>query len=170
MSLTPPGWTSIERRWPRPIRRTSIASSPNSPTSIATAIPISYFFEDSHTSQLFWNNGNGTFTDGTIAAGLGTDKSGMGSALGDFNNDGKMDWFVSAIFDTPFVGVNPGNRLYRNNGNRTFTDVTTAAGVRNSGSGEELSWGWGTTFFDYDNDTHQDLIMTEWLGRSRLWR
>ena len=120
---------------------------------------------DSHTSQLFWNNGNGTFTDGTIAAGLGTDKSGMGSALGDFNNDGKMDWFVSAIFDTPFVGVNPGNRLYRNNGNRTFTDVTTATGVRNSGSGDELSWGWGTTFFDYDNDTHQDLVMTNgWVA------
>jgi hypothetical protein len=120
---------------------------------------------DSHTSQLFWNNGNGTFTDGTVVAGVGTDKSGMGSALGDFNNDGRMDWFVSAIFDTPFVGVNPGNRLYRNNGNRTFTDVTTATNVRNSGSGQELSWGWGTTFFDYDNDTHQDLIMTNgWVA------
>jgi hypothetical protein len=127
--------------------------------------PDIVFSEDSHTSQLFWNNGNGTFTDGTIAAGVGTDKSGMGSALGDYNNDGKMDWFVSAIFDTPFVGVNPGNRLYRNNGNRTFTDVTTATGVRNSGSGQELSWGWGSTFFDYDNDTHQDLMMTNgWIA------
>ena len=79
-----------------------------------------------------------------LAAGVGTDKSGMGSALGDYDGDGDLDWFVTAIFDTPFLGANPGNRLYRNNGNRTFTDVTTAAGVRNSGSGNELSWGWGT--------------------------
>ena len=127
--------------------------------------PDIVFSADSRTSQLFWNNGNGTFTDGTLAAGVGTDKSGMGSALGDYDGDGDMDWFVSAIFDTPFVGVNPGNRLYRNNGNRTFTDVTTAAGVRNSGSGDELSWGWGTTFIDYDNDTDQDLVVTDgWIA------
>jgi hypothetical protein len=127
--------------------------------------PDIVFSADSRTSQLFWNNGDGTFTDGTIAAGVGTDKSGMGSALADYDGDGDMDWFVSAIFDTPFVGVNPGNRLYRNNGDRTFTDVTTAAGVRNSGSGSELSWGWGTTFLDYDNDTHQDLAITDgWIA------
>jgi enediyne biosynthesis protein E4 len=120
---------------------------------------------DSHTSQIFWNNGNGTFTDGTVAAGVGTDKSGMGSALGDYNNDGKIDWMVSAIFDTPFINTNPGNRLYRNNGNRTFTDVTTTSGVRNSGAGQELTWGWGTTFFDYDNDTRQDLLLTDgWVA------
>ncbi len=118
------------------------------------------FSSDDRTSQLFWNNGDGTFTDGTLPAGVGTDKSGMGSALGDYDGDGDLDWFVSAIFDTTFLGVNPGNRLYRNNGNRTFTDVTTAAGVRNSGTGQELSWGWGTTFLDYDNDSDQDLIMT----------
>jgi hypothetical protein len=114
---------------------------------------------------LFWNNGDGTFTDGTVAAGVGTDKSGMGSALGDYDGDGDLDWFVSAIFDTPFLGANPGNRLYRNNGNRTFTDVTNATGVRNPGSGDELSWGWGTTFFDYDNDADQDLIVTDgWIA------
>jgi len=118
------------------------------------------FSSDDRTSQLFWNNGDGTFTDGTIPAGVGTDKSGMGSALGDYDGDGDLDWFITAIFDTTFLGVNPGNRLYRNNGNRTFTDVTTAAGVRNSSTGQELSWGWGTTFLDYDNDTDQDLMMT----------
>jgi hypothetical protein len=115
---------------------------------------------DERTSQLFWNNGDGTFTDGTMPAGVGTDKSGMGSALGDYDRDGDLDWFVTAIFDTPFLGVNPGNRLYRNNGDRTFTDVTTAAGVRNTGTGTELSWGWGTVFMDYDNDADQDLMMT----------
>ena len=123
------------------------------------------FSADSRTSQLFWNNGDGTFTDGTLAAGVGTDKSGMGSAMGDYDGDGDLDWFVTAIFDTPFLGANPGNRLYRNNGNRTFTDVTTAAGVRNSGTGSELSWGWGAAFLDYDNDTDQDLAMTNgWIA------
>ena len=123
------------------------------------------FSSDSRTSQLFWNNGDGTFTDGTLAAGVGTDKSGMGSALGDYDRDGDLDWFVTAIFDTPFLGANPGNRLYRNNGNRTFTDVTTAAGVRNSGTGSELSWGWGAAFLDYDNDSDQDLAMTNgWIA------
>jgi hypothetical protein len=115
---------------------------------------------DERTSQLFWNNGDGTFTDGTVPAGVGTDKSGMGSALADYDRDGDLDWFITAIFDTPFLGVNPGNRLYRNNGDRTFTDVTTAAGVRSSGAGQELSWGWGTVFMDYDNDADQDLMMT----------
>ena len=123
------------------------------------------FSADDRTSQLFWNNGDGTFTDGTLPAGVGTDKSGMGSALGDYDGDGDLDWFVTAIFDTPFLGANPGNRLYRNNGNRTFTDVTTAAGVRNSGSGNELSWGWGAAFIDYDNDTDQDIAMTNgWIA------
>jgi hypothetical protein len=138
--------------------------------------PDIVFSADSHTSQLFWNNGNGTFTDGTVAAGVGTDKSGMGSALGDYNGDGNLDWFISAIYDTTFLGSNPGNRLYRNNGNRTFTDVTTAAGVRNTGPG--LSWGWGTAFFDYDNDAHLDLIATDGfiagsgygVDRTTLWR
>jgi hypothetical protein len=119
------------------------------------------FSGDDRTSQLFWNNGNGTFTDGTTASGVGTDKSGMGSALGDYDGDGDLDWFVTAIFDTPDLAASPGNRLYRNNGNRTFTDVTTAAKVRNSGTGQEVSWGWGTDFFDYDNDCRLDLVMTD---------
>lgn len=123
------------------------------------------FSSDDRTSQLFWNNGDGTFIDGTLAAGVGTDKSGMGSAVADYDGDGDLDWFITAIFDTPFLGVNPGNRLYRNNGNRTFTDVTTAAGVRNSGAGQEVSWGWGTAFLDYDNDGDQDLAMTNgWVA------
>lgn len=122
------------------------------------------FSSDDRTSQLFWNNGDGTFTDGTTPAGVGTDKTGMGNTLGDYDGDGDLDWMITAIMDTPFLGVNPGNRLYRNNGNRTFTDVTTAAGVRNSGAvvngTEEVSWGWGTSFFDYDNDGRFDLMMT----------
>jgi glucosylceramidase len=112
------------------------------------------FSSDSHTSQIFWNNGDGTFSDGTVPAGVGTDKSGMGSALGDYDNDGDLDWFVSAIMDTQVLSTNPGNRLYRNEGDRTFTDVTTAAGVR------DLGWGWGAEFFDFDNDGRLDLMAT----------
>lgn len=128
------------------------------------------YVSDSRTSQLFWNNGDGAFTDGTLPAGVGTDKSGMGSALGDYDRDGDLDWFITSIFDTPFLGTHPGNRLYRNNGNRTFTDVTTTAGVRNSG------WGWGTNFLDFDNDSHLDLIATDGFiagftgDRTMLWR
>lgn len=128
------------------------------------------YVSDARTSQLFWNNGDGTFTDGTLPAGVGTDKSGMGSALGDYDRDGDVDWFITAIFDTPFLGTQPGNRLYRNNGNRTFTDVTTVAGVRNSG------WGWGTKFLDFDNDSHLDLVATNGFisgftaDRTKLWR
>ncbi|RIK88186.1 MAG: hypothetical protein DCC67_00870 [Planctomycetota bacterium] len=129
------------------------------------------FSSDARTSQLFWNNGDGTFTDGTTAAGVGTDKSGMGSALGDYDRDGDLDWFITAIFDTPILSTQPGNRLYRNDGNRRFSDVTTAAGVRESG------WGWGTEFFDYDNDGWLDLMATDGfvsLGFStdptKLWR
>ncbi len=116
---------------------------------------------DFMTSQLFWNNGDGTFTDGTLPAGVGTDFNGMGTAFADYDGDGDLDWFITNITNAP---ENPGgaggwNRLYRNNGGRTFTDVTQEAGVRDS------RWSWGTTFFDADNDADADLIATNgWNG------
>jgi enediyne biosynthesis protein E4 len=128
---------------------------------------------DFETSQLFWNNGDGTFTDGTLAAGVGTDFNGMGSTFGDYDGDGDLDWFITNITNSPdhpgpFGGF---NRLYRNDGNRQFTDVTEAAGVRDS------RWSWGTTFFDYDNDGDLDLTATNgyngpgWIDdQTFLWR
>ena len=104
-------------------------------------------------SRLFWNNGDGTFTDGTASAGVGTDHNGMGSAIADVNGDGLLDWFVTAIWLPPRE-LQDGNRLFLNNGDRTFTDVTTESGVRDGG------WGWGATFIDYDNDGDQDLVHT----------
>lgn len=121
---------------------------------------------DFSTSRLFFNNGDGTFTDGTTSAGVGTDENGMGSAIGDFDGDGLMDWFVTSIYDpanacpTCNWGAT-GNRLYRNDGGRRFTHWTDQAGVRDGG------WGWGTSFFDYDNDGDLDLIMTNGVDMRR---
>lgn len=113
------------------------------------------------TSELFWNNGDGTFAVGTAAAGVGTDENGMGSAFGDFDGDGLLDWFVTSIYDAnDTCATNPcnwrasGNRLYRNLGNRTFEDATDFAGVRDG------AWGWGAAFLDADNSGALDLVMT----------
>jgi hypothetical protein len=107
---------------------------------------------DFHTSRLFWNNGDGTFADGTAAMGVTLGNADMGFAVGDVNGDGLLDWFNTDIYIAP--GFVDGNRLFINNGDRTFTDATTAAGVRNAG------YGWGTEMFDYDNDGDLDIIAT----------
>lgn len=114
---------------------------------------------DYGTSRLFWNLGDGTFADGTSASGVGTDRSGMGSAFADVDRDGDIDWFVSAIFAEGTTALGPGwpetdgNRLYRNDGGRLFEDITDSARVRDSG------WGWGSTFFDVDHDGDHDLAI-----------
>ena len=117
---------------------------------------------DFGTSRLFWNNRDGTFTDGTPSSrAWEPTRTGMGSAVGDYDGDGDLDWFVTSIYDpTDLCATSPcnwgasGNRLYRYDGNRTFSDQTDAAGVRDGG------WGWGAAFLDYDNDGDLDLIMT----------
>lgn len=116
---------------------------------------------DFGTSRLFQNMGNGQFTDITLTALVGTDENGMGSAVGDYDGDGDLDWFVTSIFDSdetcdsvPCNWGYTGNRLYRNDTNGNFTDATDLAGVR------EGYWGWGASFFDYDNDGDLDLGMT----------
>ena len=115
---------------------------------------------DFGSSRLFWNNRDGTFSDGTVAAQVGTESSGMGSTFGDFDGDGLLDWFVTAIHRG--AEPNSGNRLYRNKGDRSFDDVTDAVGVR---AGD---WGWGAVALDYDNDGDRDLAMTNgvvWSSR-----
>ena len=107
---------------------------------------------DIHTTRMFWNNGDGTFSDGTSTMGVTTGNADMGFAVGDVNRDGLIDWFNTDIYIPPqHVG---GNRLFINNGDRTFTDTTTAAGVQAAG------WGWGTEMLDYDNDSDLDLVAT----------
>ncbi len=116
---------------------------------------------DFGTTRLFWNDGDGTFSDGTVTAWVGTAQNAMGLTFGDYDLDGDFDWFVTSVFQTSGgspgtegPGLRDGNRLYRNEGDRRFSDRTDAAGVRNGG------WGWGAAFFDAENDGDLDLVMT----------
>jgi hypothetical protein len=116
---------------------------------------------DFGTSRLFLNLGNGQFTDITESAGVGTDENGMGSAVGDMDNDSDLDWFVTSIYDpdetcetAPCGWGYSGNRLYRNENGSLFSDFTDTAGVRDG------AWGWGASFLDFDNDGDLDLGMT----------
>jgi len=122
---------------------------------------------DFRRSQIYMNQGDSLFERGTPINGTGRDENGMGSAIGDYDNDGDLDWFVSSIFDSvPNPEFNwgiTGNRLYRNRGDGTFEDVTEMAGVRNG------NWGWGSGFGDLDNDGDLDLYQVngwpdDWAG------
>jgi hypothetical protein len=102
------------------------------------------------TNRLYRNNRDGTFTDVTEKAGLR--RTGWASAVtvGDYNNDGYEDLFVT------YWGQNV---LYRNNGDGTFTDVTKQAGLLHEGT----RWGSGCAFFDYNRDGHLDLFVANYL-------
>ena len=123
------------------------------------------------TNQLYHNNGNGTFTDVTSYAGVGDGNWSVSASFGDFNLDGHLDLYVVNYLDYQLEtahacfleGVHiycgpheyPGIRdtLYRNNGDGTFTDVTSRAGLHNTGKGL------GTLFTDYNNDGYPDIFV-----------
>jgi hypothetical protein len=116
---------------------------------------------DNGTSRLFWNSGDGHFADGTPRAGVSLEKNGMGSTFGDYDGDGHLDWYVTAIFspeDSPDCGNlvcgTGGNRLYRSKGPRCFEELGFAHGVHDGG------WGWGAALFDPDNDGDLDIAET----------
>jgi len=117
---------------------------------------------DWQSSRVFWNNGDGTFTDGTDSVGPAPDidegvappgagqaledaTNAMGSTVGDFDGDGRLDWFITSTTD---------HRLLKKQGDRTLVDVRADANVFQG------TWGWGATFLDHDNDRDLDLIFT----------
>jgi hypothetical protein len=132
---------------------------------------------DFGTSRLLINEGPGPdglprFRDETLAAGITEDQNGMGAAIGDPDNDGDLDWFMTNIY---YQFANATNTLYLNagldekTGAPVFLEEATAAGVFNNG------WGWGAVFGDFDNDGDEDLAATGgWFQYpgvpAKLWR
>ncbi|TWU19289.1 CRTAC1 family protein [Allorhodopirellula heiligendammensis] len=107
----------------------------------------------SGTSSLYRNEG-GQFIDVTSGSGLDVPLYGMGAAVGDFDNDGLVDVFITAVGE---------NRLFRNRGDGKFEDVTAAAGV----GGDEDRWSSSTGWFDFDNDGDLDLFVCNYVSWSR---
>jgi len=101
-------------------------------------------------SHLFKNNRDGTFTDVTLKAGLARSGWGQGVCVGDYDNDGWDDLFVT------YFGKNV---LYHNNGDGTFTDVSEKAGVAGKGN----RWNTGCAFVDYDRDGRLDLFVANYI-------
>lgn len=107
------------------------------------------------TMKLYHNNHDGTFTDVTKQAGLESDLYAMGVAVGDYDNDGRDDLYVTTALD--------GGRLYHNEGGGRFRDVTAQAGVRNPGK-----WGTSCAWVDYDRDGKLDLFVCNYVKYGSL--
>ncbi|HEX6879039.1 MAG TPA: CRTAC1 family protein [Terriglobales bacterium] len=101
------------------------------------------------TLKLYRNNRNGTFTDVTRQAGLDFEMYGMGVAVGDYNNDGFPDLFITCVGQS---------RLFRNTGKGTFVDVT-----QKSGLAKRLGFSTSALWFDYDRDGHLDLFICNYV-------
>jgi enediyne biosynthesis protein E4 len=101
-------------------------------------------------SHLFRNNRDGTFTDVTAKAGVAHSGWGQGVCIGDYDNDGWEDLFVTYYGNTV---------LYHNNGDGTFTDVSEKSGV----AGKSKRWNTGCAFVDYDRDGHLDLFVANYI-------
>jgi len=117
---------------------------------------------DFGTSKYFVNNHDGTFTDQTATAGTGLDSNGMGNTFGDYNNDGRFDWYVTSrvFLDGPGPGGS-GNMLYR----ATTTDHVYDEVSIETGSNFGY-WGWGASSLDLDQDGNLDIFATNGFGNN----
>jgi enediyne biosynthesis protein E4 len=109
------------------------------------------------TAALYRNNHDGTFTDITRGSGLDIEIYGLGVAVGDYDNDGRDDVYITAL---------GGDRLFHNEGNGKFRDVTAAAGLKNSAFAASAVW------FDYDRDGKLDLFVAnyvQWTEQNDQW-
>ncbi len=123
------------------------ASSSTTPSSTTTSSATSSSAQPTP-NRLYLQRSDGTFTDATESSGLGDTHYGMGCAVGDIDNDGDTDIFVT--------NAGP-DRLYRNDGNGTFTDITTSSRIHNT------AWSASATFLDYDRDGLLDIYVTNYL-------
>jgi hypothetical protein len=106
---------------------------------------------------LYRNNRNGTFTDVTKGSGLDVELYGMGASAADYDNDGHVDVYLTAL---------EGDRLFHNEGNGRFKDVTAASGISNASFGTSAAW------LDYDRDGRTDLFVAnyvQWSQDKDLW-
>jgi hypothetical protein len=106
---------------------------------------------------LYHNNHDGTFTDITAGSGLDVEMYGMGVAIGDYDNDGRDDVYITAL---------EGDRLFHNEGHGKFRDVTKAAGIDNANFGASAAW------VDYDRDGKLDLFVAnyiDWTPKGDKW-
>jgi hypothetical protein len=109
------------------------------------------------TPALYRNNRNGTFTDITAGSGLDVELYGMGVAVGDYDNDGKDDLYITAL---------DGDHLFHNEGPGRFKDVTAASGLNNASFATSAAW------VDYDRDGKLDLFVAnyvQWTQKNDLW-
>ncbi|KAL9953645.1 hypothetical protein ACROYT_G041095 [Oculina patagonica] len=124
-------------------------------------------------SKMFWNNQNSKFTECTQSCGLGAKQNAKGHAIGDWDNDGYLDWFSTAMWQnrsecsmSGCMYVDSGNVLFRNRGGKQFEEATDQAGVENGGLA------WGAALMDFDNNEFVDFISSSGsdFNKMHLWQ